>query len=58
VAGLARAAGVAGTAVTVHTPTQAVAGVAEDVDATGALLVRLPDGRVQSFAVGDVSLRV
>ncbi|HNT76312.1 MAG TPA: biotin--[acetyl-CoA-carboxylase] ligase [Anaerolineae bacterium] len=47
-----------GQPVTVHTPTQAVAGVAEDVDATGALLVRLPDGRVQSFAVGDVSLRV
>lgn len=47
-----------GQPVIVHTPTQAVTGVAEDVDATGALRVRLPDGSAQSFAVGDVSLRV
>jgi BirA family biotin operon repressor/biotin-[acetyl-CoA-carboxylase] ligase len=45
-------------AVQVHTPTGCVAGIAEDVDATGALWLRLPDGSRQSFSVGDVSLRV
>jgi len=47
-----------GEIVQVQTPTETVTGVAEDVDDTGALLLRLPDGRQQRFQVGDVSLRV
>lgn len=47
-----------GRAVLVSTPTGSVTGVAEDVDETGALWLRLPDGSRQSFSVGDVSLRV
>ena len=35
----------------------ALEGVAEGVDANGALLVRLPDGRVEKVLAGDVSLR-
>ena len=46
-----------GCAVQVQTPTHLVRGVAEDVDESGALLLRLPDGRQQRFPVGDVSLR-
>lgn len=47
-----------GHAVQVHTPTGSVTGIAEDVDETGALWLRLPDGSRQTFSVGDVSLRV
>ncbi len=47
-----------GHAVQVHTPTDSVTGIAEDVDETGALWLRLPDGSRQTFSVGDVSLRV
>jgi len=47
-----------GCAVRLHTPTGSVPGIAEDVDETGALWLRLPDGSRQSFSVGDVSLRV
>ena len=47
-----------GCAVHMHTPTGSVVGIAEDVDETGALWLRLPDGTRQSFSVGDVSLRV
>lgn len=47
-----------GRAVHVHTPTGCVTGIAEKVDETGALWLRLPDGGQQSFSVGDVSLRV
>ncbi|HOU15352.1 MAG TPA: biotin--[acetyl-CoA-carboxylase] ligase [Anaerolineae bacterium] len=47
-----------GDAVLVQMPTGSVEGIAEDVDDAGALLLRLPDGRLQHFAVGDVSLRV
>lgn len=47
-----------GQTVAIHTPTQTLTGVAEDVDETGALLLRLPGGAVQSFPVGDVSVRV
>lgn len=47
-----------GCEVHVHTPTGSVTGIAEGVDETGALWLRLPDGSRQSFSVGDVSLRV
>jgi len=47
-----------GRAVQLTTPTGSVTGVAEDVDETGALWLRLPDGSRQSFSVGDVSLRI
>ena len=47
-----------GRAVLVNTPTGSVTGVAENVDETGALWLRLPDGNRQSFSVGDVSLRI
>jgi BirA family transcriptional regulator, biotin operon repressor / biotin---[acetyl-CoA-carboxylase] ligase len=47
-----------GCAVLLATPTGSVTGIAEDVDETGALWLRLPDGSRQSFSVGDVSLRV
>lgn len=35
----------------------ALTGVAEDVDGDGALLLRLPDGRLQRVLAGEVSLR-
>lgn len=47
-----------GRTVQVHLPTETLVGVAEDVDAEGALLLRLPDGSRRSFPVGDVSLRL
>ena len=47
-----------GCEVHVHTPTGSVTGIIEDVDETGALWLRLPDGARQSFSVGDVSLRI
>ncbi len=46
-----------GERVTVHTSTGVTEGVLEDVDATGALLLRHPDGTRQCFTAGDVSLR-
>jgi BirA family biotin operon repressor/biotin-[acetyl-CoA-carboxylase] ligase len=42
----------------VHTPTASITGIAEGVDETGALWLRLPDSTRQSFSVGDVSLRL
>ena len=47
-----------GHTVHLHTPTGSVTGIAEDVNETGALWLRLPDGSRQLFSVGDVSLRV
>lgn len=47
-----------GEVVQIHTPTEMASGIAEDVDADGALVLRLADGRQQRFTVGDVSLRV
>ena len=47
-----------GRTVQLHTPTGSVTGVAEDVDETGALWLRLSDGSRQSFSVGDISLRL
>ncbi len=46
-----------GQPVCVQTPTERVMGVALDVAPDGALLVRVDDGSVQRFPVGDVSLR-
>lgn len=46
-----------GARVEVHTPTGITAGVLADVDDTGALLLRLPDGTRRRFPAGDVSLR-
>ena len=47
-----------GQQVQVHTPTESVTGVAVTVNDTGALVLRLPDGSLRAFSVGDVSLRV
>jgi len=47
-----------GRRVDVHTPTGVVTGIAEDVDAEGALLLRALDGTLSRFPVGDVSLRI
>ncbi len=47
-----------GRPVRVHTPDGIVVGVAEQVADDGALLLRLDDGRVRRFPVGDVSLRL
>ncbi len=46
-----------GRAVTVGTPGEVIAGVAEDVDENGALLVRTPDGVLHTILAGDVTLR-
>lgn len=46
-----------GEKVEIHTPQTRVTGIAEDVDPQGNLLVRLADNTLQSFPVGDVSLR-
>ena len=46
-----------GQRVIVDTPKEAIEGVAEDVDADGALLVRTPDGTLRRVLVGDVTLR-
>lgn len=46
-----------GQPVTVGTPEEVIEGQAEDVDADGALLVRLPDGSLRRVLVGDVTLR-
>jgi BirA family transcriptional regulator, biotin operon repressor / biotin---[acetyl-CoA-carboxylase] ligase len=46
-----------GQPVQVGTPDQVIAGVAEDVDADGALLVRTPEGALHTVLVGDVTLR-
>jgi BirA family biotin operon repressor/biotin-[acetyl-CoA-carboxylase] ligase len=39
------------------TPEEVIEGVAEDVDADGALLVRIHDGTLRRVLVGDVTLR-
>jgi BirA family biotin operon repressor/biotin-[acetyl-CoA-carboxylase] ligase len=46
-----------GQMVKVSSSGQEYSGVAEGVNADGALLVRLPDGRLQTVLAGDVSLR-
>lgn len=43
--------------VQVGLPGQVIAGLAEDVDADGALLVRMADGSLVDILVGDVTLR-
>lgn len=47
-----------GERVTVQTPTETLAGLAEDVDGDGGVLIRLADGSQRSFQVGDVTLRL
>jgi biotin-(acetyl-CoA carboxylase) ligase len=44
--------------VEVRTPTMTLAGIMEDVDGDGALLLRTDEGTLQRFSVGDVSLRI
>lgn len=39
-------------------PTETLIGIAQDVDADGALLVRQDEGELRRFSVGDVSLRL
>jgi BirA family transcriptional regulator, biotin operon repressor / biotin---[acetyl-CoA-carboxylase] ligase len=46
-----------GETVEVQGPRERHVGVAEGVDAAGALMVRLADGRLRAFSAGDVSLR-
>ncbi len=46
-----------GQPVQVGTPEEVIVGVAEDVDADGALLVRMPKGELRTVLVGDVTLR-
>ncbi len=46
-----------GQPVQVGTPEEVITGVAEDVDADGALLVRTPAGALRTIVVGDVTLR-
>jgi len=46
-----------GQPVQVSTPGEVITGTAEDVDANGALLVRLADGSQRSILAGDVTLR-
>jgi len=46
-----------GQSVAVVTPAGTLEGLAEDVDADGALLLRLPDGRLERLLAGDVTLR-
>lgn len=43
--------------VSVGTPEEVIEGVAEDVDADGALLVRQADGTLRTVLAGDVTLR-
>jgi BirA family biotin operon repressor/biotin-[acetyl-CoA-carboxylase] ligase len=50
---LARASGIGGQC-TARLPAESVQGVAEGLDADGALLLRLPSGRVRRIAAGDV----
>lgn len=45
-----------GSRVTVNAPDGAVTGTAEDVDATGALLLRLDDGTLRRLIAGDIAL--
>jgi BirA family biotin operon repressor/biotin-[acetyl-CoA-carboxylase] ligase len=47
-----------GQRVTVSSPDGIYRGVAENVDETGALLLRQPDGQVKCILAGDVTLRV
>ncbi|HLJ58317.1 MAG TPA: biotin--[acetyl-CoA-carboxylase] ligase [bacterium] len=46
-----------GRVVRVHGATREFEGLATDVDADGALLVRLPDGRVERVVAGEVTVR-
>lgn len=46
-----------GRPVTVAAPGRVLEGIAEGVDADGALLVRLADGRLETVLAGDVTLR-
>ena len=46
-----------GQPVQVGTPEEVIVGVAEDVNADGALLVRTPEGALRTVLVGDVTLR-
>lgn len=46
-----------GQPVSLFTPDGTVQGEMVDVDASGALVLRLPDGQTATFSVGDVSLR-
>jgi biotin-(acetyl-CoA carboxylase) ligase len=43
--------------VQIHTPTEFITGIAVTADESGSLVLRLPDGRLRTFSVGDVSLR-
>ncbi len=47
-----------GRQVSVSTGDEVLAGVAEGVNADGALLLRLPDGRLETVLAGDVTLRL
>ena len=46
-----------GETVEVHGPQESWVGVAEKVDETGALWLRMADGELRAFSAGDVSLR-
>lgn len=46
-----------GREITVHARSEALIGIAEDVDEHGHLLLRTPDGKLHTLAEGDVSLR-
>ena len=54
----ARFDGVAGRPVTLHLPNATVAGIARGVDASGALLLEIPDGQIQPYIGGEIRLRV
>ncbi len=47
-----------GRTVILHTPTETIIGMAVDVEASGALVLRLEDHVERRFSMGDVSLRV
>ena len=46
-----------GRPVIVHRPNDIIQGIAEDIDAEGALVLRLPGGETRRLSAGDVSLR-
>jgi len=46
-----------GRPVVVHGADGIMQGIAEEIDAEGALVLRLPDGGTRRFLAGDVSLR-
>jgi len=47
--------GMLGSAITLYAGARVIRGIAQDVDADGALLVALPDGRLERFLAGDVT---